>query len=45
MIRCHYIDSIAKMTGFASKSHFINSFKASERITPGKWRENNTGKR
>ena len=39
------IDSIAKMTGFASKSHFINSFKASERITPGKWRENNTGKR
>ena len=39
------IDSIAKMTGFASKSHFINSFKASEKTTPGKWRMTNAGKR
>ena len=39
------IDSIAKMTGFASKSHFINSFKASEKTTPGKWRMSNAGKR
>lgn len=39
------IDSIAKMTGFASKSHFINSFKASEKTTPGKWRMANAGKR
>ena len=39
------IDSIAKMTGFASKSHFINSFKASEKTTPGKWRMANTDKR
>jgi len=38
------IDSIAKMTGFASKSHFINSFKASEKTTPGKWRMTNAGK-
>lgn len=38
------IDSIAKMTGFASKSHFINSFKASEKTTPGKWRMANAGK-
>lgn len=38
------IDSIAKMTGFASKSHFINSFKASEKTTPGKWRMANTDK-
>lgn len=37
------IDSVAKMTGFASKSHFINSFKLSENMTPGQWRLTNAG--
>ena len=38
------IDNIAKMTGFASKSHFINTFKVSENMTPGQWRLANAGK-
>ena len=38
------IDNIARMTGFASKSHFINTFKISENMTPGQWRLANAGK-
>lgn len=36
------IDSIAKATGFSTKSHFINTFKASEGMPPGQWRTKNS---
>lgn len=36
------IDKIALMVGFASRSHFMSSFKATKGVTPGKWREQNS---
>ena len=35
------IDKIALQVGFASKSHFMSSFKSMVGTTPGQWRENN----
>ena len=36
------LDKIAHMGGFASRSHFMSSFKATKGDTPGRWRELNT---
>lgn len=33
------LDKVALAVGFASKSHFMSSFKSMEGITPGQWRE------
>lgn len=35
------LDKIAVAVGFASKSHFMNSFKTVEGVTPGQWRQQN----
>ena len=35
------LDKIAVAVGFASKSHFMNSFKNIEGVTPGQWRQQN----
>lgn len=33
------IEQIAAAVGFASKSHFMSSFKSREGVTPGQWRQ------
>ena len=35
------LDKIAMKVGFASKSHFMSSFKSFVGTTPGRWREQN----